>query len=306
MTLTQLRYFLAIVRAGSMSAAAQQVHVAQPAVSQQIKQLEGELGQSLFRRHARGIVLTDAGLRLRDHAIDILRRVDNVHDEFVSTRAAPVGTVALGLASALNTGFSMAIYTEVQRRHPAIRLRLIEGMSGHLLEWVHEGRVDLATVYDAASQQPADREPALQVDVLGREALFLIAAPGSAPAAGARPISLAQLARLPMILPGFPHSLRILLDRRFSATPYTLDTVAEVDSTLTIKQLVGAGHGYSILSWHAVREDVERGVLVARAIARPGITRSIDLIAGRHRAADPAVAAVRELAGACIRSGLLA
>ncbi|VFR18206.1 Nitrogen assimilation regulatory protein Nac [plant metagenome] len=297
MTLAQLRYFLAIVRAGSMSAAAELVHVAQPALSQQIRQLEGELGQALFRRHARGIRLTDAGLRFQERAFGILRQVDALRDEFISTRAEPVGQVTLGMATAVNTAFLLPICLAVRRRHPGITLRLVESMSGFLMEWAEQGRVDLALAYEAASA------PGLDAQRLGRESLFLIAAPGwRAPVK--RRLGLADLARIPMVLPGFPHSLRILLDRSFAQRGLRLNVTAEVDSTLGMKQLVAAGVGCSILSRHSVAEEVGRGELAALPIARPGVSRSIDLLTGVQRRSDPAVQAVRAVVEEVVRAGL--
>lgn len=299
MTLAQLRYFLAITRAGSISAAAEQVHVAQPALSQQIRLLEEELGQALFSRHARGVRLTDAGSRFQTRALGILRQVDAIKDEFVSTRAEPVGSVTLGMATAVNMAFSVPIYEEVRRRYPGIALRLIESMSGFVLEWAEQGRIDLALGYEL---EPA---PGLDAERLGREPLFLIAAPGWFAKPRNR-VSLAELTRIPMVLPGFPHSLRILLDRKLAERGLKLEVTAEVDSTPSMKQLVARRAGCSILSAHSVAEEVSRGQLLAIPIGKPGITRSIDLSVGGQRRHDPAVQAVREVAAAIVREGLAA
>lgn len=81
MTLSQLRYFLAAAQAGSLSRAAERIRIAQPALSQQLSGLEREFGQVLFLRHSRGVTLTEAGHRLQERAIEILRQLDLVHDE---------------------------------------------------------------------------------------------------------------------------------------------------------------------------------------------------------------------------------
>lgn len=306
MTLTQLRYFLAIVRAGSMSGAAAQVHIAQPALSQQVRMLEQELGQVLLRRHARGVALTEAGQRFREHAIDILRRVDILHDAFVSTELVPAGTVALGLATAINTGFSVPVYVAVHERFSQVRLRLVESMSGYLVEWVQQGRLDMALVYDMDAQAHEGFANSLTSSTLGREDLFLIApmltgAPDDLPDA---PVALQTLSKLPMILPGFPHTLRMLIDRQLAQARCGLTMHAEIDSMFTIKALVQARLGYSILSAHAVRDEISQGKLRALPIAEPGISRSVDLVTGLHRYADPAVVAVRQVVADVIRKGL--
>ncbi len=299
MTLAQLRYFLAIVQAGSISRAAEQVHVAQPALSQQLRLLEDELGQVLLRRHARGVRLTDAGSRFQLRALGILRQVDALKHEFVSTRAEPVGSVVLGMATAVNLAFAVPIYQAVRQRYPGIVLKMVESMSGYLLEWAEQGRLDLAVGYEMSSA------PGLQAERLGKESLFLIASPSAFAPPPAR-LSMAALADIPMVLPGFPHSLRILLDRRFVEHGLALHVAADVDSTPVIKRLVAAGQGCSILSVHAVADELARGELVAIPIARPGIARSIDLATGVQRRNDPAVQAVREIVIEVVRRGLAA
>ena len=292
LTLIQLRYFLAIVRAGSLSGAARQVRVAQPALSHQILQLETELGQDLFLRHARGMTLTEAGSRLLDRATEIIRQVDGTRDELTSTNASPIGTVKVGLATAVNMALSVPLLREGLVRYPRIKLHLVEGMSGFLLEWAERGHVDLAVVYDA----PGSGQ--LRFETMGREDLLLIAPAGIASSLG-RAVSPSELERLPLILPGFPHALRSLVDRAAAAASIRLDIVAEVDSTYSIKKLVADGLGCAILSRHTVREEVEAGELVAVPIEGLRLHRTVQLASNSHRSNDTAVRAVSRLIVDC-------
>ncbi len=285
MTLAQLRYFLAAAEAGSLSRAAVQIRVAQPALSQQVAALETEFGQALFLRHARGVTLTEAGRRLRERATEILRQVDLVHDEVTVDAACPAGSVALGLATAFNTAFSVPVLVRARRLYPRIRLHLVESMSGFLREWTERGRIDLAIIYEAPPG------PTLRVEALGTEDLFLIAPPGMADLLGAA-VTLPGLASLRLVLPGTAHGLRALVDRRAAEAGLALRIVFEVDSTETIKQLVAAGEGCSILSAHAVREEVARGTLAAIPIGPPGISRVVQLATAHGRRTDPAVTAI--------------
>ena len=129
-TLAQLKYFLAIVRAGSLSGAARDVFIAQPALSHQLQLLEQELGQQLFVRYARGVRLTDSGRRFQERAIAVLRQVESIKAELAAPVGEVIGEVVVGMAIAANMGFSVACYEEVGRRHPGVRLRLVESMSG--------------------------------------------------------------------------------------------------------------------------------------------------------------------------------
>ncbi len=285
MTLTQLRYFLATIQAGSISKAASQVRVAQPGLSQQLALLEAEFGQALFVRHARGVTPTEAGRRLGERAIEILRQVDLTHDELAIDTASPVGSVALGMATAFNMAFSVEVMTRAKQRYPRIRLHLVESMSGFLREWTERGRIDLSVIYETPPN------PSLHTEILGREELFLIAPPVMAGRLG-RTVGFADLPHLPLILPGQAHGLRVLLDGRAAEAGLALSVAFEVDSTYTIKGLVAAGAGFSILSAHAVRAEVADGTLAAIPIGEPGVSRSVQLATGQGRRTDPSVLAV--------------
>ena len=127
---------------------------------------------------------------------------------------------------------------------------------------------------------------------------------GSGAAAAARhAVRFADLGSLPLIVPGKQHRLGQLIQQMAAAQRVSLDIVAEVDSTYTIKKLVGRGEGYSILSAHAVQEEVERGELRAVPIEGPAITRSIDLVTNPLRKLNPSVAAVGRSIAQMVRMG---
>jgi len=293
-----MRYFLAVAGAGSLSGAAERVFVAQPALSQQMRQLEQELGQVLFLRHPRGVRLTETGRRFQARALAVLRQVDAIRDELASSDEAPAGEVVVGMAMAANIGFSVASYEAVRRRYPGIRLHLVESMSGFLPEWIERGSIDLALTYDAP------RSAHYQVDVLPRESLYLAAPHGLAQQLGSEP-ALQDLARIPLILPGFPHALRVLIDRTLQAHGLQANAIAQVDSTYSIKKLLHVEQAGSVLPLHAFREDVARGELVALPIAAPGISRQLCLLTGIARQTDPAVVAVRASIGEVVRAACL-
>ncbi len=123
------------------------------------------------------------------------------------------------------------------------------------------------------------------------EDLFLIASPATIGALG-EPVRFDSLPGLPLVLPGPAQGLRALLDRRAAEAGFALSVPFEADSTYTIKGLVAAGAGYSILSAHAVRNEVAAGTLAIAPIGAPGISRSVQLATGQGRRTDPSVAAV--------------
>ncbi|PLC50781.1 hypothetical protein CR159_07245 [Pollutimonas subterranea] len=288
-TLTQLRYFLAVIKAGSISGAAVQIHVAQPALSQRLKQLETELGQRLFTRLPRGIELTAAGHKLKIHALEIIRRVESVHTDFVSSDSNPFGHVKLGMSTAINTKFCVDVLESVNRIYPNIQLALVESMSGTLLEWTESGRIDMAVVYDTPGNTP------LVVNFLAREKLYLVS---NREAKGALPdvITIAEIAELDLILPAFPQTLRLMIEKVFlDSIGKSPKILIDVDSTHAIKKLVAAGKGHSILSIHSIDDELSRQELAITPIADPSITRTINLVSNQNRTPDSAVRAVQKV-----------
>ena len=128
--------------------------------------------------------------------------------------------------------------------------------------------------------------------MLGTEELFLIATAGSWPANSAPRFRCRRSPALPLVLPGAAHGLRALVERRAAEVGLVLSVTFEVDSTYTIKRLVAAGEGCSILSAHAVREEVANGILAAIPIGPPGIPRMVQLATAKGRQTDPSVTAV--------------
>lgn len=289
MTLTQLRYFLAVVRYGSISAAAQHIHIAQPALSQRLKLLEEELGEVLFQRHSRGVTLTSAGEFLYPQALDIIQRVDLISQTFSSPDNQPAGAFRLGLATAVNTRLCVPVMQRCREYYPKVQLTLSESMSGTLLEWVLEGKVDIAVVYDVPVQNSLD------ISLLDSEQLYLVASPVMATSFTA-PIQLEQVLNLPLILPAFPQTLRLMVEQTCQSHLGTIPSqVLEVDSTYAIKKLVAAQEGYSILSRHSLEDELKRGELTILPFAPGLFRRSINVVHRKDQAGYASLRALRLL-----------
>lgn len=232
--------------------------------------------------------LTIAGMRLRDRATEIVRQVDGARDELTSTNAEPVGAVKLGMATAVNMALSVELLREALVRFPRVKLHLVESMSGFLLDMAERGQVDLAIAYDIPPTAH------LRIETLGREDLALIAPAALADRLGEK-IDPQSLEGLPLILPGFPHSLRHLVDAMAANEGIHLDIIAEVDSTYSIKKLIADGLGCSILSRHVVGDEIRMGALKAIPIVCTRLHRTIQLGANFHRMNDPAVRSISKL-----------
>ena len=130
MELRQLRYFVAIVDHGSLSRAALVLHVAQPALTQQLRQLEEELGVQLLHRSAQGVLSTDAGKVFYEHAQAILKQVADAQAAVVQSAERPSGSVTLGLPHSISGALALPLLTAIRQRYPEITLQLTEEITG--------------------------------------------------------------------------------------------------------------------------------------------------------------------------------
>ena len=147
MDFRQLRTFSCVAELGSLSKASDTLRVAQPALSRQIKLLEHELRAELFTRNGRGMVLTEAGRLLLARTAGIVRQIDQIRDDIQSAGGAPSGRVVLGLVPTVSCVLSARLARRTVESYPGISLCIVESYSGHLIEWLHRGEMDLAVIY---------------------------------------------------------------------------------------------------------------------------------------------------------------
>ncbi|WP_435102032.1 LysR family transcriptional regulator [Arhodomonas sp. AD133] len=293
MDLRQLRYFAAIAEAGSFTRAGEQLGVAQPALSQHVRRLEEELGTRLVVRSARGISLTETGERLRVHAERLLREVEVIRDDLQRAEASPAGPVDIGIPTSLGMLLSVPVALRVRRELPKVQLRVVEGLSGHTLEWLRAGSLDLALVFGA------ETVPGLAMELIATEELHLVGPAGDErlhhlATPGDGPVPLPALENLPLIMPGRPHGVREELEAaaRGRATP--LNIVLEMDALDPIRALVAEGAGYTVLSPRLARHGPLGDRLATRPISDPEIQRSIYLARVADRPLSIAASHVRD------------
>lgn len=239
MKLRQLRYFVKIVERGSFSRAAADVHIAQPALSQQIAELEQLLGVSLLHRGARGIRPTLAGEALYKEALEVLRRIERLPEIVRSARGELEGTVSVGMSSTLASVLAGPFMEANLKVLPKVGLRFITQDSGSLRDRIAEQRLDLAVIFEDQPVTGILRTPLL------RQRLFLVQrrkTPRSPPS-----ITLARLAERPLVLPTQPNLVRALLDREFAAANVSPHPAAELDVFSSILSAVESGLGDTIL-----------------------------------------------------------
>lgn len=288
MEIKQLHRFSVIAKLGSFSRAAVMLAIAQPALSRHVKALESEVGAKLLYRNGRGIVLTEAGERLREYAETIINTAERARNDLRELQKNPRGSVSIAMPPSVGSVLTVPLIENFRSRYPDIYLRLVEGFSGHVLEWLLMGKVDVAVLYNAPRMSNVLREPLL------RDELFLLGARNDPSALPPGPVPARRLAEIPMIMPAGPHGLRILADQVLGKAGITPRIEIEVEAMPSTLKLVERGLGYTILSYSTVRELVLAERIKCWSIVRPQLTRELVLATSTQR---PATQATKALAG---------
>jgi len=252
--LRQLRYFTQIVESGSLSKASRELYIAQPALSQQLSKLEGEVGKPLLTRSPKGVSPTENGLALYHHARFMLRQLDQALSIARKDSGAVQGMVSLGLAATTVCALGLPLVRRVRERYPNIVLNVVEGMSGHLGQMMRLGQLDLAVLF--ASDVALD----MSVEPLLEEELFvLLPAHSSLVAPRRASLRVAEAAALPLILPTGMHGLRRRIAAEFEQRNLQPRIVAEIDSLSLLMNCVYDGMGATIKPMSAVYLEGARG-----------------------------------------------
>lgn len=148
MEIRVLRYFLEIARAGNMTRAAEMLHVSQPTLSKQIKDLEQELGKKLFIRKSTSLSLTDEGMLLRKRAEDILDMVDKTTDEFKALDELTGGEVHIGCAESYQIKYLAQAIHSFKKKYPLFRYHLTSGNTEQVTERLDRGLIDFAVIVE--------------------------------------------------------------------------------------------------------------------------------------------------------------
>lgn len=291
MDIKGLRFFLGVLRYKSITKAAEHLYIAQPALGLQIRKLETELGAQLFQRHSRGVTPTEAGLLLAEHAEVILRQVERARQDLHDYAKSPRGLVSIGLSPTTSLLLATILAERVRKAYPEIVLRLGEGLSEELMEWVDKGKIDLALSYNPNATGD------VVVERLASEVLYFVR-PGGAADPG--PVTLAEALASPLVLPSRPHLLRLHIDDAAKSINMQATVACEVDSVALIREFVRQGLGCTILPLGAVRGAVEDGSVSASLLTEPEVERNLYLAWSHARPPSKAFLAVAELLRAVI------
>ncbi len=273
----QIRAFVHVAELGSFTRAASVLKVAQPALSRQVRALEVELRQPLFVRNGRGVTLTDAGTRLLAHGRGILQQLERARRDLEDQRGAASGLLSIALPPSISHTLTAPLVDAFRARFPRATLSMVEGLSNYTLEWLVQGRVDCAVVYNAA---PA---PAIELLPVLDEQLFLVSARspqatgGSAaasrasparpaPARAGRRATLAEVAARELVIPSRPHAIRMRLETALAQAGLKPRVGLEIESVPAILELVLRHPLHAVLSRNALAASARQSAFSLRPI----------------------------------------
>jgi len=277
----RLRNFLTVAELGSISRAAQALHIAQPALSAQVQQLEESAGCQLLSRSSRGVVPTEAGLEFCRRAIAALKHLESLQSLGNELTSAPAGRVVVGMPVSVGAMLSVPLVSAARERFPDITLGIDESPSVQLGELLLRGKLDVAVLFSENVIK------GMQATVVVEEDLYAVGVPDC----GAQ-IALRTLARRPMVIPARPNSLRKVLDAACAAEKIELTVRAEVTSPHTMLQLAMAGLGATVLPWSTIA-DLPESVVPRARIHKPTLTRAIAVAMATDAPLSPALRAVQ-------------
>jgi len=266
MDLTRLRYFAAVAQAGSFSRAAAALHLTQPSLSRQVGLLEQELGQRLLERHGRGVLPTDAGTALLQHARAIFDLADHARADMADRQQNPRGRLTVGLPPRVAYVIAADLVEQFHARYPDAGITVVEDLSLRLREWLIGGRADLAVLFDPSPS------PQIHLETLVREPLVLVSR---------RPLParlrLTDVVQRTLVMPSAPHALRRVLEEQATPRGLSLKVLAEVDSVQTVMNIVARGVADTVVPASVPRHAGARLGIHVAAIHAPAMRNKLVL-----------------------------
>ncbi len=288
MLLRQLKYFASVATKGSITAAAAELHVSQPALGTQIKKLEEELGVELLLRTHHGVTLTQAGERFLKHTTDILDRVKFAERDLSRFKGRIEGEVNLGVTPSSGRVLLPSIIDECSILYPEISIACKQGYSDEMINAVKRGELDLAFSHEPGKDDNLTATPVLAQELCLIGPIDLVKPDGA-------PISFQELSDYPLIQERKTHSTRSLLEEIAARLDMTLDIFMDADPIYLRKQMMDIHHRCTVSLYGLFYDEILAGHLAARPIDAPEMTRILYIIRKGGETMRPADRVVLEI-----------
>jgi len=286
LTLRQLRVFEAVARHLNYTRAAEELHLTQPAVSMQVRQLEGSLGMSLFEQLGKRIHLTDSGKEVLTYARSINQQLDELEGVLNRIKGFSGGRLRISVATTANY-FIPTLLGGFSRRFPDVTISLDITNRETLLQNLAENTIDLAIMGQPPTEADVNAEAFMDNPLV-------VVAPPDHPLAGKRNIPLSRLQEETFLVREPGSGTRIAMERFFADRGISVRTGMEVGSNEAIKQSVQAGLGLGLLSHDTLEQELSLKRLTILDIAEFPIMRHWYVVHRRGKRLSPPAQAFKE------------
>lgn len=286
MHLRTLRYFVAVADAGSLTAAAAAIRIAQPALTRQMRELEVEMGVQLLQRLPRGVRLTQAGITVYESAQRMLAEAARLGQKLARSQPVEKATVVLGASPTLARLLLPGLFENCANMLEGISLRTREAFTPALLDWLERGIIDMAVVTNPESGRALSLQPLLAEPF----ALVSHASMRIGPV-----VQLNQLARIPLLMTSLH---RGIVERQLLSLGKQLNVHSEIDSVDSIRELVSRGRWATIMPVSVFKESHPPAQIVMSEISGVQLNRQLVLATRLDPRPNPALSLVHELVDA--------
>lgn len=287
-TIRQIQCFLNVAALGSFTRAAEKMHTMQPALSQQIRELEAELGIRLFDRTTRRVELTESGAEFRNIAAKVIEDLESATRHAHELAERKRGRVIVAAPPLLAAAIVPRAIVDFRRKYPGIGVKLIDARTDQIVEYVRSGQVDCGIGTFHAGEE------GINSSLLARDSLMVFCA-ANHPLAGRQAVNWSELDGLPLIALTRESGIRLLAEVGFETAQIRLTPTYEVAQITTVLAMVEADLGIAVLPTYAWIGA--RAMNISVAALNPGIARDIAMITRLGRSIAPAVSAFTQFLG---------
>lgn len=280
--LLRLRMFAVVAEEGSLTRAALRLDSDAAALSRQISALEQQCGTRLFNRTGRGVTLSEAGLRILPQVQALLAQALQLEEAIREHADVVRGSVTLAMMPSIAASIVGRVFTLLRENHPDIQIKVMEGASGKVVEWLADGRADIGLLYRYQLPLPAGEEALATVDA------YLVGRPGDR-ATTNETVDFRTLASVPLVLPSYPNGLRRKMDAIARTAGVVLAPVLESDSLVLLKSLAMNEGLNVVLALHAVQDELAAGKVQVSRIVGPTVRSTISFAFSKAKSPGRAV-----------------
>lgn len=288
---TKIKYvehFVDVAETGSLTRSSIQLEVPRSILSREIQELEAGLGYHLFHRTGRGLKMTELGRQLFPRAQRLVMEARRFSDEASTLRGSLSGAVSIGVPSSVTAMIAGPLMIMCRQKYPDVFIRFIDGVSGGIEELLATGQIDIGLFYTSRVDPRRGDTPLTVSD------LYLIG-PANDRITAKRSVNLAEVVKCPLLLPSRRGGIRSIVEESACDIGMRPNVVCEIDSLLTLVEVISTGFGYTVCSLEAVSRDIHTGRVQASIIRNPQLTRTMVMVLAAKNVLTAAARAVADL-----------